>query len=55
MSERGTNAALIAVFSVLAVFFVAAVLLVAAEIVASSAGITKEALPASSYSLRHDH
>ncbi len=55
MSERGTNLAFIAIFSVLGVLFVAAALCVCVAVFASDSGISRNALPASSYSLRHDH
>jgi hypothetical protein len=53
MTERKTNLAFIAIFSVLALFFVAATLYVGAAIFFSASGsISRSALPASSYSLR---
>jgi hypothetical protein len=56
MTERKTNLAFIAVFSVLAVFFVAATLIVGAAVLFSGGGsFSRSALPASSYSLRQDH
>lgn len=45
MTERRTNLAFMAIFSVVAVFFVAIVLLVAAWVFASGSGITPNALP----------
>jgi hypothetical protein len=55
MTERRTNLAFIAIFSVLGVFFVASALYVCVAVFASDSGISRNALPASSYSLRHDH
>jgi hypothetical protein len=55
MTERRTNLVFIAAFSVFAVFFVAAALFVCAAVFFSAGGVSRNALAASSYSLRHDH
>jgi hypothetical protein len=47
MTERRTNLAFMAIFSVLAILFVATVLFVAAWVVASGSGISPSSLPPS--------